>query len=440
MSADLPTLASIVTTDFTAITRGRPVRFDRLEKYRAGGIGWVPANISLTPFNLIADPNPWGSAGDLRILPDLDAVFFTDATGAATPFAMVPGDVVELDGAPWSCCSRSFLKRAIEDLEAETGLSVISAFEQEFQVSGASLEAAHPFSVRALRRADGFASTVLLALEQAGVDPEMFLAEYGDNQFEVTHGPANALTAADRAVAIREIVREIAANRGWRACFAPKTSLAGVGNGVHIHVSLVDAAGKPATYDANDPHGLSQAAGSFAAGILRHMRALTVFTAPGPSSYYRLQPHYWSAAWTWLGEKDREASLRICPVLTLGGKDPAGQFNLEYRAADATGNPYLSLGVLIRAGLEGLRQKLPAPPVFSGDPALLSADERVGLGLYRLPGSLQEAIEAYQADETVRSWFPPVFEETYLGVKREELKIVDGNTADTICAMYRDRY
>ncbi|MCK0198236.1 glutamine synthetase family protein [Ancylobacter sp. 6x-1] len=433
-------LTSIVTTDFAAITRGRPVPHKRLGSYAAAGVGWVPANVALTPFNIIADPNPFGSAGDLRIRPDLDAVYRTAATGAPTPLGLAMGTLVELDGAPWCCCSRTILADALAALEAATGLRLLATFEQEFQIVGAGLPPAHAFSPAALRRADPLGGQILAALTEAGVEPEMVLAEYGADQYEVTHAPTHALAAADRAVAIREIVREIIANRGWHASFAPKTSPTGVGNGVHIHVSLVDDTGAPVGYDPSAPGGLSAINASFLAGILRHMRAITVLTAASLPSYYRLQPHGWSAAWTWLGDRDREASLRICPLVRLAGKDPARQFNVEYRAADATANPYLALAALVRAGLEGLKAKLPPPPIFSGDPALLEESERARLGLARLPGSLEEALAVFEADETVRSWFHPLFVETYAAVRRQELAILAGKSPEDVCALYRDLY
>jgi glutamine synthetase len=436
----LPHLTTIVTTDLAGVTRGRPVLTERLASYKEAGVGWVPANISLTPFNIIADPNPWGSSGDLRILPDLDAVFTTAGTGAATPFSIAAGNIVELDGASWMCCSRTLLARAIADLKTETGLSVLSTFELEFQLLGADLPQAHAFSVAALRRADPLASEILAALAEAGVEPEMFIAEYGEDQFEITHAPAQAMAAADRSVAIREIIREIARNRGWQASFAPKTRLDGVGNGVHIHLSLVDDQGRPVGYDPARPGNLSETAGAFCAGILDHMPALVALTAPSAPSYYRLQPHFWSASWTWLGEKDREASLRICPLVTLGGKDPARQFNVEYRAADATANPYLSLAALIRAGMEGIRRKLASPPIFSGDPALLTDSKRAELGLRRLPDTLEAALVAFQANETVCGWFDPLFIESYLGVRRQELTLLADKQPQEICAIYRDLF
>ena len=104
--------------------------------------------------------------------------------------------------------------------------------------------------------------------------------------------------------------------------------------------------GAPATYDAGAPGGvLRELAASFVAGILRHLPALTALTAPSARPYLRLQPHHWSSSYTWFGDRDREASLRICPVM-IGGRDPAAQFNIEYRPADATASPHLALAAI----------------------------------------------------------------------------------------------
>ncbi|MDQ0473279.1 glutamine synthetase family protein [Labrys wisconsinensis] len=433
-------LVVVATTDLCAVTRGRSVPEHRLAKVAASGIGWVPANISLTALGTIADPNPWGSSGDLRILPDLTARYRTGLTGSATPFDMVAGDIVELDGAPWAACTRTLLRQALADLRARTGLAVVAAFEQEFQLVDAALPEAHPFSLSALRRTDPFAPRLQAALQEAGVEPEMVIAEYGRDQFEIVHAPADALAAADRAVAIREITREVARNLGWRASFAPKTAPDGVGNGVHVHLSFLDPAGRPAAYDPARPGRLSAAAGSFCAGILHHLPALTAFSAPGVSSYYRLKPHSWSSSYTWLADRDREATLRICPTVGFGGGDPARQFNIEFRAADATANPYLVLAALIRAGLEGLAAEMPAPPLVSGDPTAMTPAQRDALGLVRLPETLAAALAALEADTVARGWFAPVFVETYLGVKRAEMAALGERDAAAVCALYRTLY
>ncbi len=363
-------LVTFVTTDYAGITRGRSIAASGYTPGQKKTLGWVPANMSLTPFDLIADPNPWGSSGDLRLLPDDGARFSFEIEGSPTPLDIVMSDIVELDGTPWACCPRSFLKQALADLERETGLKLIVSFEHEFQILDAPWPSAPAFSLQALRRADPFGPALMAALGDAGVEPEVFIAEYGKDQFEITLAPAPGLEAADRAVLLRETVRELSRNRGWRSSFAPKTAVDGVGNGVHIHFSFRNADGAAAAYDASQPGGVSTICGSFVAGILKHLAALTAFTAPSPISYLRLQPHHWSSSYTWFGDRDREASIRICPVNRVGKPDPAKAFNIEYRPADATAGPHLALGVMVRAGLEGIRQKLPAPPLFSGDPAI----------------------------------------------------------------------
>lgn len=433
-------LASIVTTDIAGITRGRSFAAHEIEDYLRKGVGWVPANLALTPFDLIADPNPWGSSGDLRLMADPASKVRVTCLPGEMPLHFYHADITDLKGEAWDCCVRSFLKTALRDFEQETGLQVISAVEQEFQIFGADWPQAPSFGLRTQRRAGAFGNLLMTALHEAGAEPEMFLPEYGKNQFEVTCRPAPALAAADRAATIRAVTREVAANFGWQASFAPKTEADGVGNGVHVHVSFIDSDGNPATFDPGRPGRLSRLAGSFAAGVIRHLPALVAFTAPSVLSYMRLVPHHWSAAFTCLGEKNREASLRICPTSELPGSNPAKQFNMEYRAADACASPHLSLAVIIRAGLEGIRQGLEQPPLINEDPAGFPEEKLQELGIRRLPESLEQALDKLKADETVMGWFSRDFIECYFGMKKLEIELVKDLSPEELCARYRAVY
>ncbi|WP_372424415.1 glutamine synthetase [Salinarimonas chemoclinalis] len=434
-------LTALLTTDYAGITRGRaiPTATYEADPDRAS-TGWVPANLSLTPFDVIADPNPWGSRGDLRLKADPQARYRTAIPGATTPFDCVMADIVALDGAPWPPCARGLLKAALADLEAVSGLRLVCAFEHEFQILDAGFAPAPAFGLFALRRADPLGPVLAACLDEAGIAPETIIAEYGRDQIEITSAPADALVAADRAVATREIVREVALRSGYRASFAPKTEVDGVGNGVHVHMSLVHPDGRPASFDPAREGRLSAPMGAFLAGILRRAPALVALTAPAPISYLRLSPHHWSAAWTWLGDADREATLRICPTTTMGGRDPARQFNVEYRAADACACPHLALAMLVRAGVEGLRGGLPTPPIVDADPLTLDEGERARLGLARLPGSLREALAALEADPVASAFLPPAALETYLGMKRAELALAGEALDDALCARYAAIY
>ncbi len=431
-----PSLLAILTTDLVAMTRGRSVSADA-QSWRTQGVGWVPANISLDPFGAIASPNPYGAAGDMRLLPDLDTEVHLTGIPGRPDLHFVLADITALDGTPWQCCPRSILRAALADLAA-AGFQLDVSFEQEFSLPG-DAPAHPPFSLQAHRTAEPFLSDLFAALDEAGTDPETILAEYGAQQFEVTTGPTHALAAADRAVVIREVARDLAAATGRRISFAPKLTPDGIGNGVHIHLSLRDATGHPVTYDPTQPGNLTAEAAAFAAGLVRHMAALCAFTAPSPVSYLRLTPHHWSAAYACIGERNREAAVRICP-LPASARDPARSFNFEYRPADATANPHLALAVLVRAGLAGLRDKLPLPPLVNTDPADMTAAERAALGIVRLPDSLPSALAALKADAEVSGWFTPLFLETYFGLKKHEEALSAGDSATALCHRYSAAY
>jgi glutamine synthetase len=409
--------------------RGRSVPVADLDRRMRIGVGWVPANQSISAFGDLAEPNPWGSAGDVRLLPDPATLVRVDRWAPLPPLHVVLCDIVEVDGGEWDTCGRTFLRRALARLQAQTGLRVRASFEHELVLED-DRRAAPAFSLEAQRLAEPFASLVMAALREAGVEPELFLPEYGEHQFEIPVAPAEGVAAADRSVLLKEVVRETARRLGLRASFAPLRDAASVGTGAHIHLGLIDEQGNPAGYDPSRPGRLSETAGRFAAGILRHLPAVLALTSPSPHSYARLVPHRWSAAAAVIGEQNREAVLRICPVVELDGMRPDGQVHLEFRAADATASPYLALGALVCAGLAGIRHELEPPPVVASGATL--DDPR----LPSLPRSLGEALDALEADPVARDWLPPRLRETYTGLKRLELSLVGQLDEEEVCRLY----
>ena len=429
-------LVAFLHSDISGLNRGRSVPLAELESRLASGVGWVPADQALTPFGPIAEPNPWGSTGDLRLLPDRDTEVRVDLWEEASPLHFLLCDAVNTDGSPWDACPRTLLKDALTRLERETGLRLVASFEQEFLLLDLRREPGPGFSLEAQRLVEPFGPLALAALRQAGLEPETFLPEYGPGQFEIPCSPAGGLAAADRAAAMREVVREVARRLGYRASFAPMADPESVGNGVHVHMSFVDAEERPATYDRDRPGGLSLAAARFAAGILEHLPALCAFTAPSVISYLRLGPHHWSAGFGTLAERDREAAIRIPPIVELANGDPARQFNLEFRAADAAACPHLALAVLVLAGVHGIREELPEPPLTAGDLSEMDDGERRKLGVKALPASLDEALRALEADEVVRSWVPDELLECHIAVKRTEISLLQGLSLEEACDRY----
>jgi glutamine synthetase len=425
--------------DIAGQVRGKGFPSKDLEDRFVKGIGWTPTNILITAFGPIAN-SPFGSRGDVILMPDRATKVRVDFGDGSPPEHFYLSDVLNTDCTPWDCCPRTFLKRALEALETETGVRVMAALEHEFVFTGAEANVSSSYSLSSVRRHGEFGGAFLHALRTAGVDIDSYLPEYGTRQYEVTYRPSSALRAADHALIVREMARATAHRLGHQASFAPMFAPDGIGNGVHIHMSLWDRDDRPVTYDANAPHYLSAVAGHFLAGILLHMPALCAVTAPSLVSYLRLTPHRWSASYNNLGYRDREAGVRIAPVFETSGANVAEQYNFEYRAADAAANPYLALGVLVYAGLEGIRQRLPAPEATESNPADFAAEELQQRGIARLPQSLLEAIEALEADPIARGWFPPTLLDIYLRYKRWEIEFLGKLSPDEQCCRYREVY
>ncbi len=226
---------------------------------------------------------------------------------------------------------------------------------------------------------------------------------------------------------------------GSRASFSPMVTRGVVGNGVHIHFSLVDLEGRSVSYDASHKCGISSVAGAFLAGILRNADALCAITAPSVISYERLRPNSWSASQTNLGFRDREACIRICPVTEKPGADIAS-YNFEFRASDAAASPYLQLGVLISAGVQGVRERLAIPEPTTRDLAQMSANEKTRMGIRPLPQSLSEALDLLESNSQAKGLLPQELLEAYVMQKRGEIRQLDGQSDEEICRRYADAY
>lgn len=273
-----------------------------------------------------------------------------------------------------------------------------------------------------------------------GIAPDTFLREFGPGQFEVTMDPSQGIAIVDQAVILRELVHGVAARFGKGATFVPIRGPDAVGNGVHVHMSLVDAGGNPATHDADGKHELSQHAGHFVAGILKYLDAFTALTAPSVISYLRLTPHRWSAAFNNLGFRDREASVGICPVSDISDLARARQFHFEFRAADAAASPYLLLAALVHAGAQGIEDGLSVPDATQQDLSLLSPQDLAASGHKRLPQTLAQALEVFAANKTVGNWFPDGFVDLYIKHKQGEAAMVADLDPAEQCRRYEEVY
>jgi len=420
-------LVFVGTSEIAGLVRGKGFPARALADRLSTGVGYTATNIMLSVFGPIYG-TPFGTTGDMMLVPDPAARAAIPGEDGQTHTLML-GDIRHQDGTPWSCCPRDFLRRGLTALEQEFGLHLLSVFEQEFTYTGVENRPGASYTFDLFRRAGGFGPAVVGALRAAGIEPDSFLAEAGDRQFEVTIKPRPGLAAADETVLLREIVRGCAAARGHRVSFTPITTPDGIGNGTHIHFSFRDAQGRPVTHDPDAPFGLSPQAAAFAAGVVAHMPALTALTAPSVASYYRLRPSKWAPTVANIAMADRAASLRVCPTFSQDPETIARRFNLEFRVTDAAASPYLALGCLVHAGLEGLRAGLTLADQASG--AVEAA---------ALPASLPEALAMMAADPAPRRWLGDDLFTAYQMFKTAEAQAVAGLAEEEICRRYAEIY
>ena len=427
----------VCTCEIAGRVRGKGFPASELPSRLRKGVGWIPTNTMISALGAIAD-TPFGAIDDLILVPDPAARVQVDFQDDSAPESFFLGDIRRTDGTPWEGCPRNFLRRALDDLQQAAGLRLFAAFEHEFTYGGVEDRPGSPYSLDAYRRQGVFGEVLVAALRQAGVVPDSFLPEFGARQYEVTCEPTLGLRAADDAVILREMTRATAYRLGQRVSFTPIHDPNGVGNGVHIHFSFRDPDGRPAMYDPAGPYGLSEVGQWFLAGVVRHLPAICALTAPSPVSYIRLRPNRWAPTLAYVANQDREASLRICPVLTVPGADSGAQFNVEFRSTDASASPYLALGALVHAGVDGIRNRFELTLVEGV--AAMSEEERLAAGIVPLPASLAEALDKLEALAVVEQWLGKTYLNAYLRHKRAELRMVAGLDEAALCTLYGNTY
>ena len=410
-------LVRFLYCDSSGVIRGKATHVDHLAGRMQHGIGLTVAMQSFTTAEGIAPGAGFGPVGEIRLVPDPETfVLLPYSPGNARMIT----DMYTLDREPWANCPRNFLKRMIERA-AGFGLRIKAAFESEFSLAVETEDGFEPFdrslcfSTIGMDYADEYIRDVVEALTAQGISVEQYYAELGAGQQELSVTYADALRAADNQVTLRDTARGVAIKQGLVASFAPKPFADQAGNGCHIHFSAWDAEGDTNLFfDAGDRYKLSETAYRFIAGVLHHLPGLVGLTAPSVNSYRRLQPHFWSSAFTCFGPDNREAPVRIASGFW---NDEMRTVNLELKPSDSSHNPYIALGGLIAAGLDGIDKEMQVPEPVLVDPADIDESERKRRGIERLPSTLKKAIDALQRDEVLTAAMGEVLSREYLLIK-----------------------
>ena len=417
-------LVRFLYCDNGGIIRGKATHASRLNSRMHNGIGQTLAMQAFTGVESLAAVDGMGPVGEFRLIPDPN-------TFAVLPYVPNTGsmmcDMLRLDGQPWEACPRTFLKRMVSRLNAQ-GMRAEAAVEHEFylarQENGVSVPADRSlcYSSIGLDEQAEVVDSILDALENQGVTIELFHTELGPAQQELSIRHADVLRAADTVCLVRETVRGVARQGDLLATFAPKPWLDQAGSGAHIHLSLWDNdannhVSKNLFYAADQRGHLSQMGRYFIGGVLHHIRGLVALTCASPNSYRRLLPHYWSSAYGAWGFDNREGAVRV--PSTFWGHE-ATSINIELKCADHSGNPYLAMGALLAAGLDGIANQTDPGEPQEVDPGNYSDAEREQRGIRRLPTTLDEALDELERDTVLTDALGPLLAASYIAVKRSE--------------------
>ena len=413
-------LVRFLYCDNGGVIRGKSTHVGQLARRMHSGIGLVKGMQSFTSLDTLVPDATYGPVGEIRLVPDPD-------TFVVLPYAprsaQMLVNMVELDHSPWALDPRSFLQRMIARA-SDAGLVFDAAFENEFYLALKTEDGYRPvdrslcFSAIGMESTEEVIQDIIAALTDQGLTVELSHPELGWGQQELSIRHAPALRAADDQITYRQTVRGVAGHHGLIASLAPKPFADQAGSGAHLHWSIWD---KDHTTnrlaDATGKDGLSPLARNAIAGVLTHLPGLLGLTTPSVNSFRRLQPHYWSSAYTAWGIENREAAVR---VPSRYWDDEEGSTNLELKASDASANPYIALGGVIAAALDGIERGLdPGEPVDE-DPGNLTEAERARRGIRRFPETAGAALDELERDELLMAALGGPLGVEYLKVRRTE--------------------
>jgi glutamine synthetase len=437
--ADGLRLVRFLYCDLDGLIRGKASGISRLGDRLASGIGLTVAMQAFSLLERLTPVEGMGPVGEIRLVPDLD-------TFVVAPYAPHTGvvlvDMLTTSGEPYAADGRHFLRRMIERA-ANLDLEVVAAFEPEWTLTARRDREWEPFdrsvcfSSQGMQGAADVIDEMVAALEAQGMPVEQYHPELGWGQQELSIRHAPALRAADSHLHYRETVRAVAHRHDLAASFAPKPWPKQPGNGCHLHFSAWDRRGVNRFADPRGPHGLSALGCHFLAGVLDHLPALLALTCPSVNSYRRLQPGMWASAYRAWGHDNREAALRVASPL-WGHEE--GSTNVELKACDSSSNPYLALGGVIAAGLDGVTRELEPPPPVLVDPHTLDEEARARVGAVRHPRSLGEAIGNLRGDRVLMEALGDRLSTSYLAVKESDVEQFGGEDEAFEYSTHRFRF
>lgn len=340
---------------------------------------------------------------DMYLVPDLNTwVVFPWITGKGKVARLIC-DVNKADGSPFAGDPRSNLKRVLKEME-ELGFTDFNLGpEPEFFLFKLD-ERGEPtlelndhggyFDLAPMDLGENCRRDIVLELEEMGFEIEASHHEVAPGQHEIDFKYADAITACDNIQTFKLVVKTIARKHGLHATFMPKPLFGVNGSGMHMNVSLFKGK-ENAFYDKSGDLELSETAYQFMAGILKHVQGFTAITNPTVNSYKRLVPGYEAPCYVAWSAQNRSPLIRIPSSRGVSTR-------VEVRSVDPAANPYLAMAVILKAGLDGIKNKISPPKAVDRNIYVMNKKERIANGVEDLPATLYAALEELGKNETIQ--------------------------------------
>ncbi|MCM2533347.1 type I glutamate--ammonia ligase [Neobacillus pocheonensis] len=341
---------------------------------------------------------------DMLLYPDLNTWVVFPWTAEKGKVARLICDIYTPEGKPFEGDPRNNLRRVLKEME-ELGFTHFNLGpEPEFflfkldQKGEPTLELNDQggyFDLAPTDLGENCRRDIVLELEEMGFEIEASHHEVAPGQHEIDFKYADALTACDQIQTFKLVVKTIARKHGLHATFMPKPLFGVNGSGMHCNLSLFTN-GKNAFYEPTSDLELSETARQFIAGILKHAPSFTAVTNPTVNSFKRLVPGYEAPCYVAWSARNRSPLIRIPASRGLSTR-------VEVRSVDPAANPYLAMAVLLKAGLDGIKNKLTPPAPVDRNIYVMSKEERIEEGIIDLPATLAQALDQLKSDEVIVS-------------------------------------
>lgn len=374
---------------------------------------------------------------DMYLHPDLSTLEIFPWRPQQGKVARMICDIYRPDGTPFAGDPRVVLKKAVREA-AEMGYTFEVGPECEFFLfntdenampTTATHEQAGYFDIGPLDGGENARRDIVMTLEDMGMVIEASHHEMAPAQHEIDLRYDEALAAADNIMTFKLAARTIAKRHGLHATFMPKPKYGVNGSGMHINMSL-HSNGRNVFEDGDDVNGLSREAYYFIGGIMRHIKGMAAVTNPLVNSYKRLVPGFAAPVYIAWSATNRSPLIRI----------PAGSARVELRSPDSAANPYLTLALCLKAGLDGILHKIEPPRSVDCNIYTMTDREREELNIENLPGTLMEAVEEMKKDPFIAEVLGAHIAGNYIAAKENEWQRYRAHVSEWEIQEYLYRY